>query len=430
MKFTYDLKPKRVTIQAIPEKPSEWSGYRSESPYPKITLTEPHLVFMTDIKHIHSDLLALLCIVSFYPFCRDSITFPEPVSQKFADAIKSMGICDMVNDKYIRTSDSLNIVNVSSTLLPYSTKSKEPKLALAYGGGLDSTSTICLFPEAYIIHEKRIACTTVSKNMVNNQNQYKDATESFMKDLERGWTKWKGKTFCIGSNNKELCEPDGWTTWISCTATSILLATDLSLSAILLGSSIGSSNIKNGQVHINSNPNIWFTLFNQVGLPVFSPIAGLTEISLSKIIYKTYPKWLSKITYCIKDKDNGHNCYKCWKCFRRQVIINYIIHSSVITNEDNQTNHIVYSVNWENYNRSPIIDNLKTLAEKGGPSLQWALINSLDNIPNWISLYVLPHKESFMKLDSWIEKHQTATLINSPQEFHSWIKSRISKFIH
>lgn len=425
MRFKYALKPKQVTIQAIPECDSEWMGYRAESPYPQIKLTEPYLIFCANINHMHPDMLALLCIVTFYPFCRSSITFPEPVSVKFAKAVESLGIYDVKDGKYVRIDGNFNIMNINPNLQSYHSNSTNK--ALAYGGGLDSTAALCLFPELYIIHESRIK---VSHNTQEVLEVYPDATESFMNDLERGWTKWKGRTFCIGSNNKDLCTPNGWSGWIACTATSILLATDLSLSAILLGSSIGSSNIKNGEIYSNPAPNMWLRLFAEIGLPVFSPISGLTEISLTKIISRTYPKWLSKITYCIKD--NGRNCHKCWKCFRRQVIINYILHTELDSNREAISSKHDYSVNWKDYNHPTILNHLKNLAIDGGPSLQWALINSINHtttkIAEWIIPFVQPYKEAFMKLESWIDKHHSMVL-RIPPEYNSWIKGRIAKYI-
>lgn len=405
MRFGYEINPNEVIIEAIPEK-DEYVGYRCESPYPKITLTETKLIFRTHVKRIHPDLLALLCIMAFYPFCRTSITFPQPVSVECAQAINSLPIYDVDKSKYIRTNKSFQVMNIDPDLISYgaslnktTTKSSG---ALAYGGGLDSTATICLFPELYIIHEERIS----TEDGMNSSQ--KDDTKNFMRYLERGWVKWQGKTFCIESNNKDLCKPDGWTTWISCTATSVLLATDLSLGTIMLGSSIGSANLKNGQPCANKTPNMWVTLFNKIGLNLFSPIAGLTEISLGKIIHRTYPKWFGRITYCIKGK-NGANCHKCWKCFRRDVIIDYITKGAV-------------PINWEPYKEPHLVSKLETLSINGGPSLQWALVN-MDHLPGWIVPYISPHRETFMGLGSWIYKNHIEVLNNIPSEYYSRIKN-------
>jgi 7-cyano-7-deazaguanine synthase in queuosine biosynthesis len=296
-----------VIIRAYPESEKEKYGYRSESPYPLIRLKLENnystLIFKYPIINIHPDILGLLCIISFYPFIHDSVTFPMDVSPKFAETIENMWFYTVIDAKYVPERKVI-VTNVNKNLAPYKWGKNK---ALAYGGGLDSTATLILFQNVNVIHEKIM--------------DIPDKVIDFLQEIEDKWTKWKGKTYCIESNNKTLCNKSGWTTWVSCISTSVILAQKLGIGYILLGSSLGSY-YSNGEFK-EYHENEWTKLFRKLGLQVFSPIAGLSELSLGKIILKTYPNWIDKITYCIKG-ENGSNCKKCLKCFRRYVLTSYL----------------------------------------------------------------------------------------------------------
>ena len=395
-----------LIISAIPENNNETSGYRAEAPYPKINLREKcELIFNYVPKSIHPDMLGLLCIISFYPFLHKWVTLPEPVSKKFADSVHKLKLFQVIDKKYQKIPGNIHIRNIDSSLETYSGGKNK---ALSYGGGLDSTATLTLFPEAYVIHEHRI--------------NYPDRVKKFLQDIERGWIKWRGKTFCIESNNKDLTKEPGWTGWISCASTSILLATELEIGTILLGSSMGSSYLRNGKgfypVHQN-NPNQWFELLKDLNIDIFSPIAGLTEIALGKIIKQTYPRWLAKdlITYCIKDK--GTNCHKCCKCFRRNLVISYILNNPNLFNLDK------YQKNTQ------VIKYLKESPQLGGPSLHWSLIKLGDKLPKWLAKYGYKIKncKSCLQSEEWIDKHYQQSLELIPKFYRNLCKNRIMKYI-
>lgn len=404
MKFKWIYKGGIVKIQAYPELESETIGYRAEAPHPKLELellnnkySELRFVISLDNKEfqIHPDLIALLCILSYYPFIEESVVFPIPVSIKFAKAIRELRFFTVVDGEYRKRpdgKDKIQVKNIDLNLRPW-TPGK--KLSLAYGGGLDSTATLALFQDVFIIHEAR--------------EGHKDQTRTFLKRLEHDWIKWQGKTLCIDSNNKDLTKnlPGGWCTWVACISTSILLAEVLDLGYILLGSSLGSSYLSGAKFHPihEYRKNEWQKLFDKLDLKVFSPIAGLSEIALGKVLSKTYPEWLTKITYCYSGKDGG-NCYKCTKCFRREVIITYLLKNG--------------EINWKKYEK--IL--LKLGSEKGeeelrklGPSFNLALSRIMSN-----------NREALDET-TFLVRYYSPALKLVPEELRTYCELRIKKYL-
>jgi hypothetical protein len=193
------------------------------------------------------------------------------------------------------------------------------KIGLSFGGGLDSFATHCVFSKAFLIHEKNFKHNDYTHDLIRSETYGKNAIS-------------------IESNNKELCTIHGWTSWIACVATSLLVASDLKLGYIFLGSSLGSVYLNNGKKYSNTQlnnkyPNQWYKIFHQIGIPILTPMAGFSDLLLAKII--PHNSLINQVHYCILG-ENGNNCHKCWKCFRRDLIITYITGKSL---EDHSCNY-------------------------------------------------------------------------------------------
>ena len=108
---------KSFTIKAHPEKESEWYGYRHDGTIPLLKLTGTEVTFEHPVKSIHPDLLALLCVLYFFPFCKDKVTFPEPVSGYFQEAFSesNLPLREMVDGSF-KPTGYLQIQNVDKTL--------------------------------------------------------------------------------------------------------------------------------------------------------------------------------------------------------------------------------------------------------------------------------------------------------------------------
>jgi len=409
MKFSLHKYPQQIIIKAYPEYQAETWGYRSESPFPKIYLRDHvELIFKPkfsmDFHRMHPDQIALLCFLSFYPFLKKNITFPLPVSTTFAQAIEAFPYFVVKSNKYQNQGQPYKVNNQLKNMAHLQ---GGKTMVLAYGGGLDSSATLTMFPELLPIHESRLG--------------FPDRTENFMQQIDNHLS---GTSYVIHSNNKDLTTEPGWTGWISCISTSILLVQELNIGVIMLGSSMGSSYLTNGQEYhpVHLNPlNHWYQLLEKCGIQVCSPIAGLSEFALGNLLHQQKSDWLhphSGIIYCIKGNDGG-NCHKCFKCFRRDILIAYI------------TNNLDYIKKWYSSEKWLASDPLI-----GGPSFHYSLINLESEFKKNPTLHwILPcikrikQQESTKNIEKWIAYHYIKSSIMLPGKYRSWIVRRIRSFI-
>jgi len=358
IKFRETIKENTYHLQMIAELSGEdisndyYCGYRQESPFPLIKLLKTNDLWFDYKPHLlgHPDIIALLCMISYYAFfcnlvSKDTIIieFPRPISVNCAKAIETIYYYDPTNKN--TKSKKIIINNVSSSIISYGEWIKlnkvtgdKPKIGISFGGGLDSMAAHYLFPKAYLIHEKNYKNMDYTHTMIYNK-------------------KYGKKAYSIESNNKELCTMHGWSSWISCVSTSLLLSSDLKLEYIFLGSSLGSVYLNNGRKFFNAHEkpyvNHWYKIFHEVGIPILTPMAGFSDLLLAKIIPRNV--LLTQLNYCTFGID-GRNCHKCWKCFRRDMIISYITGKPII-------NNIANIVNMDNINNINNINNIILLYE-------------------------------------------------------------------
>lgn len=95
-------------------------------------VVEIRLPWQLDPDTIHADLLALCVMMITHPFVGKSLTFPKPVSKRFADH-HNLG-----TSRYV-------IGPVDVSLKPWS-PAKNARPGLAFSGGVDSTASLALMP--------------------------------------------------------------------------------------------------------------------------------------------------------------------------------------------------------------------------------------------------------------------------------------------
>jgi len=77
----------------------------------------------------------------YYPFVGERAEFPAPVSPRLEAAFQSSAF-----DRRI------SFDNVDASLAPYIGS----RVALAFGGGTDSSAVLSIFPEAFVVHEAHV----------------------------------------------------------------------------------------------------------------------------------------------------------------------------------------------------------------------------------------------------------------------------------
>jgi hypothetical protein len=195
--------------------------------------------------------------------------------------------------------------------------------------------------------------------------------------------------------------------------TAVLIASQIESSYVLTGSNFGSSFLQNGRKYFDrargqkyhgKSGNYWEQIFWDIGLPVFSPISGMSEILNMKVSFSKLPK--NNIIYCTNML--GAPCYKCSKCFRRACIEEFITGKSA---------------NYSNYMNAGVMKILDTKPTYFG-HLYTTMLNNNWNPPEWIKsrLTHLPDKIDFAL------RHNHECYNFFPDEIKDDIKSRLVQF--
>lgn len=283
-------------IEAKPENKSELST---------IILTKNvSLIFSTDscvsrvnfdyqlMNDLPADLMALICLIIWYPLLQKSrrITFPQNVSGRFIKVLELHKLTTNVN--YDKLSDPK--------------KKKSSKIALAWGGGLDSWAAYTLQPKLYdyLIHE--VSSRTELPNWLLNQKNYPQIMQ-------------------IQTNQREIFHDFyGWASWVAVLVTILWVSHDLNISTIALGGNLGSLFLQGGKCYHPTHlyPNKWFKTLNLLNLEIYLPLGGLTDLGVLSIISH---KHLKLIKYCWLDNLSQNNldpnCHQCDKCLRKDILL-------------------------------------------------------------------------------------------------------------
>ena len=315
MLFELDVDEFHTKITAIFEEDDSKIGKREEGIGTEITNLETTLTYDYPIKNIHPDILGLICMVNFFPFIGSSVEFPKPVSNRLYEAFQN---------KCFRDKKNIHFRNIDTSVPKYSGKS----IAIAFGGGVDSTVTRMMFPEALVVHEAHIRDGKVLQ----------DKTCDYVRSISNGRV--------ITSNQRYVSTPGGWHSWPCSMVTSLLLATDNNIGIILTGTVQESNYSLNGRRFIDRwgqralhgpSGNYWQSCFQLIGIPLYSPVSGdignvaatLDEINSGTVFYCTM--------------DEGDACRKCTKCFRREFVRKFLDKEFKI-NEQNFDNPSVHNM--------------------------------------------------------------------------------------
>ena len=300
MKFSMKITETQTHFIAFSESEEEMHGLRAQGPYTPIKLNNNTLIINYVSKlPLHADIIGAICVTAFYPFIKYSATMPLPVSKTFADGLQ-MDILpqhDKIDNIY-RATKPITITNIDHDLEPYKYGTNT---VIAYGGGMDSTAIALLFPEYPLIHS-----TTLS-----DRPKVKTVIKTFVKE------NLQNKAYLIDSNCKQLCKPSGFTAFTNIFLIPLILTADLTIKNICCGEILGASCLSNGKKYFPQfdpkRRNRWIRFYNHIGLHMFSPTAGCSELITSKILYKH--NLSDKVLFC--EVSEGKPCFKCTKCLRK-----------------------------------------------------------------------------------------------------------------
>lgn len=294
MIFEFESDGNSSTLRAHFELGERYTGQRQEGAFREITYSGADITFDYGVRSIHPDLLGLLCLIIFYPFIGQRVVFPMPVSRRLQKAFRKPSF-----------TRPFRFDNVDPGLDRYSGS----KMALSFGGGIDSTAVRVMFPEAFVVHEAHV------------RNGH--LVPSFSHEVVRGLGPENGTV--VTTNQRYVSHPGGWHGWTCAFATSLLLATDHDFGIVMMGSTISSTLLYGGVRYWDRfaarrrhgmTGNYWQSAFNEVGLPVFSPVCGASGYMTMKLSLDLVRQ--GRVVYCM-DRD-GRACLRCAKCMRRDLI--------------------------------------------------------------------------------------------------------------
>jgi len=249
--------------------------------------------FPFEITEPHPDLIALSALTVVLPWIGSSITFPHPVSSKFATSLQKEFAC--------------NVVNVNKMLQP---RSKGNTHVLSFSGGIDSFAASLVLPKDTV---KITFIRKVHEKIEERHSHY--ATDAMLRIIES-----VDKAYPVYSDLEHIIGPfPQYPTWVTLSSPSLLLADHFDVQSISYGTIMGSAYIPAGREFkkIVVPDSHWRRLFADVGIDLTKPVAGLTEIGTSIIVNNSAFK---EIASSCQYGGFQSPCMNCLKCLRKYFV--------------------------------------------------------------------------------------------------------------
>ncbi len=186
---------------------------------------------------------------------------------------------------------------------------------LAFSGGVDSAAALCLMPDSTVLlyHER---CALSGKLSHANAHRFFEHIESTT----------GRRVHRIRSNHEKIRQTQGqsigFSTDYACAVHAVLLADYFSLDSIATGMPLENSYLFHGHQYRDfASSRFWnhySKMFADVGLPLYQPVAGCSEVvNLAIVQYHGWDGWAQS---CLRSPTPGKVCGSCWKCFRKNTL--------------------------------------------------------------------------------------------------------------
>ena len=136
MILNYRITENKTIFDYIIENDEELEGM-GETKMLSLINKKGNVYFDYPVKNPHNDILAYMSIIIFYPFIKNNLTFTFSLSNRFVNNLK-------------KEFKNLNVYYHNIDYDKYNGKN----ILIPMGGGVDSTSIMCLFKDAYLYHQK------------------------------------------------------------------------------------------------------------------------------------------------------------------------------------------------------------------------------------------------------------------------------------
>ena len=186
---------------------------------------------------------------------------------------------------------------------------------LAFSGGVDSAAALCLMPDSTVLlyHER---CALSGKLSHANAHRFFEHIESTT----------GRRVHRIRSNHEKIRQTQGqsigFSTDYACAVHAVLLADYFSLDSIATGMPLENSYLFHGHQYRDfATSRFWnhySKMFADVGLPLYQPVAGCSEVvNLTIVQHHGWDGWAQS---CLRSPTPGKVCGSCWKCFRKNTL--------------------------------------------------------------------------------------------------------------
>lgn len=249
-----------------------------------------------DLRSVHNDHLALIVLLAAHPFAIGRLPVPLHVSKQFEEATR---IFSRYKPEFL-----------SSSGKPYTAKSNG-KPGLAFSGGMDSTAALALMPD------KTIPVFLDRPHRANTTLYNKSAAKATLAFLEA-----KGiPNIAISTDVEYIRNPVGFPTDLATGIPVLALASHFQFDSVGFGTVMESAyrigHEKSRDYTEAPHYKVWAPLFAAAGLPLFLPVAGVSEVSTSTIVHRSPFRGMARS--CIRG-NWPKTCNNCWKCFRKKLI--------------------------------------------------------------------------------------------------------------
>ena len=250
------------------------------------------------VDQIHPDLLALTAYLVAGPYTRRSLDLGWPVSQRFAEALAS--------------ATRLVTASANEAVAPREVPDGVP--GLCYSGGVDCTAALTVMPSSTeLFFLERVAPWGQPWQGAYDKSAALAACA--------GATAAGRQVHVVQTDLEYVRSPVGFPDHLSNAGPLVLLADESRLDAVAWGTimesayrigAAGFADYAERPVYAGANE-----LFASVGLPLFNPVAGLSEVATSAIALRSPYGEFSQS--CMRGTV-GEPCRSCWKCFRKSLL--------------------------------------------------------------------------------------------------------------
>tara|TARA_X000000368_G_scaffold417414_1_gene413746 strand:+ start:1239 stop:2738 length:1500 start_codon:yes stop_codon:yes gene_type:complete len=183
---------------------------------------------------------------------------------------------------------------------------------LSFSGGIDSTAAMCLMPN----NTRLFYLERNFESMIKHDNAHR-----FIDRLKN-----EGREIISIKSNHERIRTfhdknPGFSTDYACMAHLILVADFFDLDAAGTGMPLENTYFFHGsKVRDFMESSFWkryAPMFAYLGIPIYQPVAGCSEIVNNTIVNKNGYKGFA--TSCLRSNVAGKTCNTCWKCFRKNI---------------------------------------------------------------------------------------------------------------